>query len=299
MPHPSDPTIMTDVISDHHLFTIAGVTAEYESRQVEPAPVLVAAVETLESIQDRFRTYDAYEKLDVAFSRLVVEALVSPDFRDTVKHRFSHVVNFESLPGQIYFMMILDACNASVITDVKAAQESFRALSLNDFPGENITDLTAKALKHIKVMRSAYSLPQDLGSVLLEKCSKTESSIANQAFINRYINTTAFEDLFGLGDPTLQAAHPDYSKFGPYGTIAFMTETYGNLLKSNNWPALNSTPAGHYTPAPAPTPTPTSVSTPKSSFNGGAAPDSNSDTVVCFNCGKSLSQGLSSSQASS
>ncbi len=115
MPHPSDPTIMTDVISDHHLFTIAGVTAEYESRQVEPAPVLVAAVETLESIQDRFRTYDAYEKLDVAFSRLLVEALVSPDFRDTVKHRFSHVVNFESLPGQIYFMMILDACNASVI----------------------------------------------------------------------------------------------------------------------------------------------------------------------------------------
>ena len=76
----------------------------------------MAAIETLESIQDRFRTYDAYEKLlDVAFSCLLVESLVSPDFRDTVKHRFSHVIDFESLPGQIYFMMILDACNASVI----------------------------------------------------------------------------------------------------------------------------------------------------------------------------------------
>ena len=84
---------MTDVISDHHLFTIAAVTAEYESRQVEPAPVLVAAVETLESIQDCFQTYDAYEKLDVAFSRLLVESLVSPDFRDTTVSPMSLILN--------------------------------------------------------------------------------------------------------------------------------------------------------------------------------------------------------------
>jgi hypothetical protein len=115
MPHPANPMRMTDVISDHHLFTIDAVTAEYESRQVEPIPVLVAAVETPECIQARFRTYDEYEKLDIAFSRLLVEYLVSPDFRDKVKHRFSHVIGFEFLPGQIYFMMILDACNASVI----------------------------------------------------------------------------------------------------------------------------------------------------------------------------------------
>ena len=37
-------------------------------------------------------------------------------------------------------MMILDACDASVITDVKGAQESFHALSLKDFPGENVTN---------------------------------------------------------------------------------------------------------------------------------------------------------------
>jgi hypothetical protein len=119
--------------------------------------------------------------------------------------------------------------------------------------------------------------------VLLEKGSRSESSIANQAFIARYLEVKTLEDQFGVGEdpPTLQAAHPDYSKFGPYGTIVFMTETYGNLVKSSNWPALNSTPAGHYTPGPTLIPT----SHPRPSFSG-AAPDSNSDTVVCFNCGE-------------
>jgi hypothetical protein len=64
--------------------------------------------------------------------------------------------------------------------------------------------------------------------VLLEKCSKSESSVANQAFINCYLDTKTLKDLFGLGDPTLQAARPDYLRLGLYGTIGFMTETYGN-----------------------------------------------------------------------
>ena len=36
--------------------------------------------------------------------------------------------------------MLMDTCNASIVTDVKGAQESFRALSLKDFPGENVTN---------------------------------------------------------------------------------------------------------------------------------------------------------------
>jgi hypothetical protein len=47
-----------------------------------------------------------------------------------------------------------------LLSHVKSAQESFHALSLTDFPGENVTDFTAKAFQYIRVTRAGYSSPR-------------------------------------------------------------------------------------------------------------------------------------------
>ena len=43
--------------------------------------------------------------------------------------------------------------------DIEGAEKAFKALTLSDFPGENVSDLARVALKHIKIMSGAYALP--------------------------------------------------------------------------------------------------------------------------------------------
>ena len=70
-------------------------------------------------------------------------------------------------------MMVLDACYTFAAIDVKTANSKFYELSLNYFPGENISQFTVLALKYIKIMKRGISLPTDLGSTLLMEASKT------------------------------------------------------------------------------------------------------------------------------
>ena len=116
-------------------------------------------VESPESISSRLRAYDEYEKYDIAFSRLVIEALISPAYRETVKTRFSHHKDFTDLPGQIYFMMVLSACNTSASIDIDTAKLKFKELSLSNFPGENVSSLSTLGLKYFKIMQAGRYLP--------------------------------------------------------------------------------------------------------------------------------------------
>ena len=106
---PDSNGLMHSLVQDCHLFDLKGVIAELNSRMQMPSAVFLLDVdgndtttETPESISARLRAYDEYEKYDIAFSRLVIEALISHTYRETVKTRFSHHTDFTELPGQIY-----------------------------------------------------------------------------------------------------------------------------------------------------------------------------------------------------
>ena len=118
---PDSNGVMHSLVQDCHLFDLKGVIYEFNSRMESPSPKFLqdlhgndSAVESPESISSRLRGYDEYERYDIAFSRLVIEALISPTYRETVKTRFSHHKDFTELPGQIYFMMVLSACKTQV-----------------------------------------------------------------------------------------------------------------------------------------------------------------------------------------
>ena len=173
---------MTSLLDDYHEFTVEEVIVEHESRsKSEPAAITdVNGDETSESETDRFRCYDDYEFDDIALSRLIVESLLTQSFREKLEVRFSHYDDFDELPGHVIFMMTLNTCNASVEMDIEAAKESFRGLKLENFPGENVTDLATSALKCIKIMRGDYAIDVTVGSSLIKKVCGTSSEYFNR-----------------------------------------------------------------------------------------------------------------------
>jgi hypothetical protein len=72
-------------------------------------------------------------------------------------------------------MMALDICNASQAFYVEGAGESLESLSLDDYPGENVTDCAAMAQKYITIMQGGYALPVKTGSKVFSKFTKTSS----------------------------------------------------------------------------------------------------------------------------
>ena len=89
---PDSNGVMRSLVQDSHLFDLKGVIIEFDSRMESPVPLFLqdsqgndTDVESPESVSSRLRAYDDYEKYDIAFSRLVIEALISPTYRETVK----------------------------------------------------------------------------------------------------------------------------------------------------------------------------------------------------------------------
>ena len=246
---------MLSLAENSHKFTVDDVIAEYEARvQPEALPLLdsVSHMETASSVVNRYRSYDDFERGDLALSRLAMESLVTPAFRTTVHTRFSHLADFDDFPGQVYFMMVLDVANTSVAYDIEAAETSFKNLQLSSYPGENISTLSTEALRLIKIMKTGYSLRVSLGSELLEKVTKTESEFFNRKVFGHLESTLTMEDEHGrLRDPKLLESHSDYPVFGPIGVCAFLQKEYGTLVKRHAWPALVAkipVPQGNYTP---------------------------------------------------
>ena len=92
--------------------------------------------------------------------------------------------------------MIVDACNTSAVIDIEGAEKSFKSLSLNDFPGENV------ALNHIKIMSGAYALPPKFGTLRLLKVCKSSSQIFNRNILNYYADADAMKTRYALKNPT-------------------------------------------------------------------------------------------------
>lgn len=179
---PNSQGKMTSLLTDYHVFTVDEVINEHEERQLpEGAPINDRNGEELSvSVKARFRCYDDFEFDDIALSRLIVESLLTQSFREKLEVRFSHYDSFEELPGSIIFMMTLDTCNASVEMDIDGAKESFKTLSLDDYPGENVTELATSALKYLKIMRGDYAIDVTVGSSLIKKVCGTSSDSFNR-----------------------------------------------------------------------------------------------------------------------
>ena len=238
---PDTSNQMRNLVKNTHLFTMQDVSKEHNSRLVEPTVVNDSSgSETAASVLARHRVYDEFELYDMALSRLAIEALLTVRLREEVRTRFSHVLDFEDLPGNIYFMMILETCNISASMDVKGAEDDLNALALSSFPGENISAFATAALKFIKIMNSAYSLPLRTGSNILRKTTKTSSEYFNRTIFTHLDNAYRMEDKYALKDPALLKLDPLYSKYGPIGICGILQEEYSRLYKAKDWPALSS-----------------------------------------------------------
>ena len=129
-----------------------------------------------------FEGFDEYELDEIVMSRLVVEPLLTTTafYEKTIFIRFGQRDDYEVLPGLCLLMMALETYNSSVSHDVDGAAAEFLALSLESYPGENITEFCTEALRLIKIMHSAYNIPLHTGSRLLVKVSKRSSEEFNR-----------------------------------------------------------------------------------------------------------------------
>lgn len=116
---------VVSLFENSHRFTLEAVIEEHERR---------ADADNL-----GYEQYDQYELDEIELSRLVVLSLISDTFLDTIRVRFSHLDNYDSLPGSALFMMALEACNASISHDIDGARQKLEAMSLDSYPGEDVT----------------------------------------------------------------------------------------------------------------------------------------------------------------
>jgi hypothetical protein len=144
------------------------------------------------------------------------------------------------LHGGILFLMALDVCNASVSFDIDGAQDKLDELTVNDFPGENLTEFMASAQKYVKFMQSGYALLIQTGSKLLMKCTNTDCEFFNRKAYN-YLNLVkTMEDGFKLSDPKSMMSHWEYSALGAIGVIDWVQKDHSKFIRHQEWPALAS-----------------------------------------------------------
>ena len=226
---------------DHyHKFTVEEIIAQFELRCEEPDLDLDpdTDIETETSKQLRFETYDEYKFDDFGLSRLVVESLISSLLMERIVTKFGNDEMFETYPGQILFMMAIDTCNASVQRDIAGAQAKFDELTLDTYPGEDVTELATEALRLLHILAGSYALPINLGSKLLKKVTNTSSEFFNQKMFTILDAARTLETRYRLLDPRTMGDDPDYTKYGPYAICASLQEVIGRLIADSDWPAL-------------------------------------------------------------
>ena len=125
------------------------------------------------------QTFDSYELDEITLSGLVVESLLSAAFYKEIVIWYSHSADFKDLPGSCLFLVALATCNTSTFHDVEGACSLFENLFLDNYPGENISDLCTDAQRLIRIMLGDYALPVNTGSRLLNKVTKTSSKYFN------------------------------------------------------------------------------------------------------------------------
>ena len=261
-----------NLFEHYHKLTVEEVIEQYELRCDEPAPENdpVTLQETETSKQLRFEAYDDYEFDDFGLSRLVVESLISPDLLERITTKYGNDQLYESYPGQVLFMMALDTCNASVQRDIAGAQVRYDKLTLDSYPGENVTELATEALRLIHILAGSYALPLTLGTTLIKKVTNTSSEFFNRKMFMLLDEARTLESKYKLLDPAAMGKDALFTTYGPYAICAALQEQHGRLLSDSDWPALaTKLPESNTATATNDTPLPPSTST---------------STVQCYKC---------------
>ena len=104
--------------------------------------------------------------------------------------------------------MVSDTCLASAFIYNKGSKKRFTKLSLDDFPGENLSALATTALKLINTMNTGYTLYIKLGSNLLKNLYINSSSLFKRNIHNELRNVKKMETKYTLKDPKLLKEYP-------------------------------------------------------------------------------------------
>jgi hypothetical protein len=97
--------------------------------------------------------------------------------------------------------MALETCNASVSHDIDGAATAFGALTLDTYPGENVSDFSTEALCLIKVMQGGNTLPVNTGLQLLQKVTRTSCEEFNRKVFNLLDYVKTMEHKYKILDP--------------------------------------------------------------------------------------------------
>ena len=185
-----------------------------------------------------FAAFDSYEEDEIMLSRLVVESLLTSTFYEKIFIRYGHRKDFKRLPGSCLLVMALETCNASVSHDIDGAATAFANLSLDTYPGEDVSDLSNEALRLIKIMQGGYALPVNTGSRLLQKVTSTSCEEFNRKIFNLLDVVKTMEHKYKVIDPRLILADDQYPLYGPVGLITTLHQIHGRLIADHDWPAL-------------------------------------------------------------
>ena len=134
----------------------------------------------------------------------------------------------------------LETCNASVSHDIDGAAKAFEELTLDNYPGENITNLTTEALRLLKIMKGGYAVPVHTGSRLLMKVTKTSSEEFNRKVFALLDPVKEMECKCKVLDPKAMKLDTDYKTYGPVSLISTLQQAYGRLISfHDNFSAAN------------------------------------------------------------
>lgn len=145
--------------------------------------------------------------------------------------------DFECIPGQVLFMMVMDACHTSIERDfVEGARKALSDMTLAHFLGEDVSTYATHAQKKILILMSDFTLPIDLGSSLVSKVMQMESPVFNSLVMDHYKNMKLMEKKYAGKNLTFLMADSDYKEYGPIGSMEYLQNEHRMLLGENNWP---------------------------------------------------------------
>jgi hypothetical protein len=182
--------------------------------------------------------YDLYERDEIDLTRLVVESRLTEKMRDAIRTRYHHDPLFYDYPGPVICMMALSICNASQSYDIEGAQKNLDELTLDSYPGEDVTACTALAQKQFKVIQTGYAPPFRSGYKLLLKFCGTECEQFNRQVYAKLDLVKKIENKYKLADPKSITTKPGYNTYGPIVLIAWLQEEHTDFVTDHEWPAL-------------------------------------------------------------
>lgn len=104
--------VMHSLTQDYNIFNLKGVIAKCNSRMKFLRPYIYKTKWhpyhnwKIRIYYSKIKCLWWLKKYNIAFSCLIIEALILLTYRETVKTRFSHHKDFTELPGQIYFITL-------------------------------------------------------------------------------------------------------------------------------------------------------------------------------------------------